>query len=123
MSNRTLRINELVQRELSDFLHRHHQAETVDLTITSVEVAPDLHTGRIFVGVLGGEERREECLRWLRRHAGEIRRELARRVLLKWSPKWEFLLDDSGERGARILRVLGEIEADEARRRPPSTEA
>jgi ribosome-binding factor A len=121
VANRTLRINELVQRELSDYLHRHHQAETVDLTVTGAEVAPDLRTGRIYVGVLGSAERREECLRWLRRHAGEIRRELARRVVLKWSPKWEFVADDSGERGARILQVLGEIEERETR--PPATPA
>jgi ribosome-binding factor A len=123
VANRTLRINELVQRELSDYLHRHHQAETVDITVTSVEVAPDLRTGRIYVGVLGDAERREERLRWLRRHAAEIRQELARRVVLKWSPKWEFLVDDSGERGARILQVLNELEGKESRGRPPAPPA
>ena len=49
----------------------------------------------------------------------EIRRELGRRVVLKWNPKWVYVLDDSGERGARIQRVLNEIEAREAPRRKP----
>ena len=48
MSNRTVRVNELVQRELSAILHQHYQSETVAVTITEVRVSPDL---RDFVGL------------------------------------------------------------------------
>ncbi|MBP7140523.1 MAG: 30S ribosome-binding factor RbfA [Opitutaceae bacterium] len=110
MSNRTLRINELVQREMSDFLRKKYQSESVTLTITAVEVASDLRTGKAFVGVIGDDAHCLDRLRWLRRHREEIRRELGKRVILKWNPRWEFVLDDSGDRGARILRALTEIE-------------
>lgn len=113
MSNRTIRINELVQREISDYLRKRYQSESAAITITSVDVSPDLRTGRVYIGVIGSDEFATDRLRWLRQHAEEIRREIGRRVILKWNPKWDYVLDDSGERGARILRVLHEIEQRE----------
>ena len=117
MSNRTLRINELVQREMSDFLRKKYQSESVTLTITAVEVASDLRTGKAYVGIIGDDAHCLDRLRWLRRHSEEIRRELGKRVILKWNPRWEFLLDDSGERGARILRAITEIEEHDRKAR------
>lgn len=117
MSNRTLRINELVQREMSDFLRKKYQSDSVTLTITAVEVASDLRTGKAYVGIIGDDAHCLDRLRWLRRHSEEIRRELGKRVILKWNPRWEFLLDDSGERGARILRAITEIEEHDRKAR------
>lgn len=113
MSNRTVRVNELVQRELSDILRKRYQAESVTITISEVRVSPDLRDARVFVAVVGDETAAEEKLKWLRRHAAEIRAEIARRIVLKYLPKFEYVLDRSAVRGARILEVLGEIE------RPP----
>ena len=53
MSNRIVRINELVQREISDILRQRHQAEAVAITVTEVRVSPDLRDGRVFVAILG----------------------------------------------------------------------
>ena len=122
VSNRSLRINELIQRELSDYLHRHYREDAVTITITAVDVDDDLRTGRIHVGVIGTPEYAVDRLRWLRRHAEEIRRELGRRVILKWNPRWVYVLDESGERGARIQQLLDEIEAQERRRARPESE-
>lgn len=122
VSNRSLRINELIQRELSDYLHRHYREDAVTITITAVDVDDDLRTGRIHVGVIGTPEYAVDRLRWLRRHAEEIRRELGRRVILKWNPRWVYVLDESGERGARIQQLLDEIEAQERRRTRPESE-
>ena len=122
MSNRSLRINELVQRELSDYLHRHYREDAVAITVTAVDVDDDLRTGRIHVGVIGTPEFAVDRLRWLRRHAEEIRRELGRRVILKWNPRWVYVLDESGERGARIKQLLDAIEEDERRRARPTAE-
>jgi ribosome-binding factor A len=110
MSNRTVRVNELVQRELSDILRKRYQSETVTITITEVRVSPDLRDARVFVSVVGDETAAEEKLRWLRRHAAEIREEVGRRIVLKYLPKFEYVLDQSAIRGARILQVLDEIE-------------
>lgn len=109
MSNRTLRVNELVQRELSDILRKRYQSESVAITITEVRVSPDLRDARVFISVVGNEEVAEAKLRWLRGKAVDIREELSRRIVLKYLPKFEYLLDTSAVRGARILQVLDEI--------------
>jgi ribosome-binding factor A len=110
MSNRTLRVNELVQREISDILRKRYQSEAVAITITEVRVAPDLRDARVFVSIVGSADFAEEKLLWLRGKAAEIREEVGRRIILKYLPKFEYLLDKSAIRGARILQVMDEIE-------------
>ncbi|HEY1109839.1 MAG TPA: 30S ribosome-binding factor RbfA [Opitutaceae bacterium] len=110
MSNRTVRVNELVQREISDILRKRHQAEAVAITITEVRVSPDLRDARVFVSVVGDDEFAEKKMKWLRSKASEIREEVGRRIVLKYLPKFEYLLDKSAIRGARILQVLDEID-------------
>ncbi len=110
MSNRTLRLNELVQRELSDILRRRYQSEAVTLTITEVRVAPDLRDARVFVAVVGDSGQAGEKLRWLRRHASALREELGRRIVLKYLPKLDYILDDSAARGVRVSRLLDELD-------------
>lgn len=110
MSNRTVRVNELVQREISDILRKRYQSEAVAITIAEVRVSPDLRDARVFVAVVGDEEEAEEKLRWLRSKAVEIREEVGRRIVLKYLPKFEYVLDKSAVRGARILQVLDEID-------------
>lgn len=109
MSNRTIRVNELVQRELSDILHRFYQSEAVAITITDVKVSPDLHDARVFISVIGDAGTAEQKLRWLRTRAMEIRQELARRIVLKFLPKFEYVLDVSVLRGERTRQLIDEL--------------
>ena len=110
MSNRTVRVNELVQREISDILRKHYQSEAVAVTITEVRVSPDLRDARVFVSVVGNAEVAAEKMRWLRSKASAIREEVGRRIVLKYLPRFEYVLDESAVRGARILQVLDELE-------------
>lgn len=109
MSNRTVRVNELVQREISDILRKRYQSEAVAMTITEVRVSPDLRDARVFVSVIGDEDEAREKLRWLRSKAPEIREEVSRRIVLKYLPKFDYVLDESAIKGARILRMLDEL--------------
>ncbi len=113
MSNRTVRVNELIQRELSDILRKRYQSESVTITITGVQVAPDLRDARVYVAVMGTPEFAEEKLRWLRGRSHDIRFELGRRIVLKYMPQFTYVLDTSTARGNRILRLLDEIETKE----------
>ncbi|HEY1765158.1 MAG TPA: 30S ribosome-binding factor RbfA [Opitutaceae bacterium] len=110
MSNRIVRINELVQREISDILRRRHASEAVAITVTEVRVAPDLRDGRIFVAILGDDETVQDRFRWLQRHASEIRRELSQRIVLKFLPRFTYVLDRTAARAARVLQALDEME-------------
>ena len=118
MSNRTVRVNELVQREISAILRKRYQSESVAITITEVRVSPDLRDARVFVSIVGDETVVETKLRWLRSIAPAIREEVARHVVLKYLPKFEYILDTSTVRGARILQVLDEIDHPPAKEKP-----
>lgn len=110
MSNRIVRINELVQREISDILRQRHAAEAVSITISEVRVAPDLRDGRVFVAILGDADAVADRFRWLQKKAPEIREELAKRIVLKFLPHLTYVLDKSSDRVARLLRALDQIE-------------
>ncbi|GAB5560537.1 MAG: 30S ribosome-binding factor RbfA [Synoicihabitans sp.] len=116
MSNRTIRIAELVQRELGSYLHTRYKSEAVTITVAGVQVAPDLKTGKIFFSILGDEEMVNDRFRWLLRKRSEFRRELAQRIQIKHAPDWVFLMDEAVERGNRVLEILDQIQT------PPSTE-
>lgn len=125
MSTRTLRVNELLQRELSAILRTIYKDEAVAITLTGVQVSPDLHEARVFVAVTGDEEETEKCLRWLKHNSKDFRFELGRRIVLKNMPHFTYVLDVSTDRGNRILSVLDDIAAqDKARNsaQPPSPE-
>ncbi|OIR18613.1 ribosome-binding factor A [mine drainage metagenome] len=110
MSNRLVRINELVQREVSAYLRKHYQSESARITITGVDVAQDLKTGKVYVSVIGSVEEREAGLRWLRSKAGELRRHVGATVVMKWTPELTYLADATPERAARVLQIIDEIE-------------
>jgi ribosome-binding factor A len=126
MSNRTIRINELIQRELGSYLHTRYQEESVAITVSSVEVAPDLKTGRIYLSIIGDEVFAAGRMKWLRSKASEIRRELGQRVVLKHTPAWTYVLDKAHVRSNRVLGILDEIAEQEKRKAssvPPKEDA
>lgn len=123
MSNRTIRIAELVQRELGSYLHTRYRSEAVMITVAGVKVAPDLKTGQIFFSIIGDEDTVAERFRWLQRKRSELRRELAQRVNIKYAPDWEFRIDEAVERGNRVLELLDTIEEQEKANPRPDSEA
>ncbi len=113
MSQRTVRVNELVKREISDILHTRYRSESVYITITDVEVAPDLRRARVFYSVIGDESRVRESQAWLDDNRDEIRHFLGRRVVLKFLPRLSFHNDPSIERGMNLISLLDELEEEE----------
>ena len=110
MSNRTLRVNELIQREISAILRQEYQSESVAITVTEVRVAPDLRDARVFVTILGNDDEVEKHLRWLKSKSREIRQEMGKRIVLKYMPRFAYVIDDSAIRGSRILNLLDEVD-------------
>ncbi|MBC8012070.1 MAG: 30S ribosome-binding factor RbfA [Burkholderiales bacterium] len=113
MSTRTLRVNELIQRELSNLLRRKYNAESASITITAVEVTPDVREGKVFVSVIGDEEQAADRMKWLRKHNKELRFALGDIIILKHMPVFTFELDTVTDRGNRILGLLDEISVKE----------
>jgi ribosome-binding factor A len=119
VSNRIVRINELVQREISDILRQRHASEAVAITVSEVRIAPDLRDGRVFIAILGDAAAVADRFRWLQRRAPEIREELAKRIVIKFLPHLTYVLDKSSDRVARLLRAMDEVEAAKPASEPP----
>ncbi|EIP99219.1 ribosome-binding factor A [Opitutaceae bacterium TAV1] len=120
MSTRQLRVNELIQRELSAILRKRYQEEAALITITGVAVTPDTREGKVFVAVTGDDDLATQKLRWLRKHAQELRFELGRTIILKHMPVLTYEFDTATERGNRILDLLDRLAEEEKRQTPPS---
>ena len=105
-SNRIGRINEEIQRELSDLIRslKDPRVQTL-LSITRVDTTPDLRYSKIYVSVLE-EARSQDALRGLKSAGGWLRRELGSRLQLRYTPELQFIADDSIEYGAHILEML-----------------
>jgi ribosome-binding factor A len=110
MSNRLLRVNELMQREISAYLHSKHSGETVALTVTGVEITGDLREAKVYYSVLGGAPDARRAAKWLLGHRAEIRAAVAKNVILRHVPLLAFIHDNHAPRTLRIETLLGEID-------------
>lgn len=80
------------------------------ITLTGAEVSRDLRHAKVFVSVMGDPEQQQESMAALRRAAGMIRGEFARRAHLRVAPELLFEFDQGIARGARIFELLHQIE-------------
>jgi len=110
MSNRNLRVSELLKREVSDILHTQFQGESVAITISDVDVSPDHANAKVFFTVIGGEQDQHKAGAFLHRFKGRIRHELTKRIVLKRMPALEFTYDLASERGNRLNKLLDSLE-------------
>ena len=92
-------------------------------TVTQVETSPDLRHARVWVSVIGGAAERHETIAALERAMVYIRRELGTRLRLKRIPDLSVRLDDSIERGTRVLQLIDSLEGGEPPEPPPSGES
>jgi len=99
----------LLKREIGTILSRDYAFDAL-VTINDVDVTPDLRKGHVFLGIIGAEGRDEAIVSRLNRDRGSIQKRLAKRVVLKFTPKLSFKADGSVERGVRTLSILEELE-------------
>jgi ribosome-binding factor A len=103
---RPQRIGDLIQRELSDLLAREVRDPRIGMvTITSVDVSPDMSHAKVFFTVLDAEKL-PDIQEGLGRAAGFLRSQLARRVKLYSIPELRFQYDESIERADRLSRLI-----------------
>jgi ribosome-binding factor A len=112
MTQRTERIDQLLREEITAILAKEvADPEIGFVTVTDVETAPDLRHARVWVSVIGQRGERDVTLRALERAMVYVRRVLGTRLRIKRIPELHIRLDESAERGTRVLRLLDELEA------------
>jgi ribosome-binding factor A len=109
-NRRSQRVADVVRAELSRLiLLEAHDKDLHLVTVTDVEMPPDLRSARVYFSCLGGDEEREKAADALRRAAGYLRREVGQRCQLRYAPELHFIYDRSLERGARIEELLHQV--------------
>jgi len=80
-----------------------------DVTVTYVEVSPDLRHAKVHVSVMGDETRQRLSLAGLRSAAGFLQSKIAKRIDTRYTPKIEFLLDQGVKKSIEVARILREV--------------
>ncbi len=110
-SNKIQRINEDIQRVLSDRLRsvKDPRVQQGMISVVSVDTSGDLRWCKVYLSVYGLQDARE-FKKGSRSASGWLRRELGSALSLRYTPELVFVLDDSIAHGARISKVLDELE-------------
>ena len=112
MSARTARVDELLRQEIGAIVTREIADPRIGFaTITSVETTDDLRHAKVWVSVIGQPAERDAALAALRHAMPFVRHELGTRLRMRRIPDLHIHLDDTAERGTRILQMLAELEA------------
>lgn len=113
-SNRIGRINEELQRELSDLIRslKDPRVQQSMVSVTKVEATGDLRYAKVYISVLDKDKARE-VLKGLKSAGGFLRREIAGRLQLRYTPELVFLEDDSIAYGARMFDLLKSLDIRE----------
>ncbi|HWS42662.1 MAG TPA: 30S ribosome-binding factor RbfA [Pseudoflavonifractor sp.] len=109
-NNRIGRINEEIQRELSNMIRTVKDPRVHGLvSITAVETTPDLRYAKVFVSVLDKSDV-NEVVKGLKSAGGYLRRELGGALSLRYTPELIFERDDSIDKGAHILELIEKLD-------------
>jgi ribosome-binding factor A len=111
-SRRPHRIGDQIQKEISALLSKGVKDPRIGfVTITGVDMTPDLHLAKVFYTVLGDESIRRDTERGLKKAVPFLRHELGQRIRLRYTPDLMFVFDATLDYGERIDNLLKQAAA------------
>jgi ribosome-binding factor A len=105
-----------IKRMLSSIIQEDIKDPRIDfstVSVTRVDVAQDISHARVYISILGNEEKQTETMQALQKARGFIRSELAQGIQIRHAPDLEFRLDKSIEHGIRIATLLDELKENQ----------
>jgi ribosome-binding factor A len=115
MSLRLQRVQALLKREIGEVIRRELPVEEAGLlNVNDVIVTSDLRSAVVYIGVLGTPQQQKAGVALLQKKRRRIQSLVGKEVVLKYTPKLKFVVDDAVERGNRVLQILEELD------QPPS---
>lgn len=110
---RVEKLQELMKQEISQIILRELKDPRIGfVTVTDVEVTGDLREAKAYVSIMGGEKQVEDSWRGLQSSLGYIRREIGRRIRLRFTPELSFALDRSLDYSAHIQELLLKVQKE-----------
>ena len=113
-TRRQKQVAELLHQEISQLIQYRTQDPRLGfVTVTDVEISPDLRQARVYVTVLGDDVDAQSTLEGLASASGYFRRELGQSLALRYVPQLSFQLDTSLEYGLHIDNILDSIKEEQ----------
>jgi len=111
---RAERVAELIREEISKIIREEVSDPRIGfVSITRVDLSPDLENARIFVSILGSENNKKDCMHGLNSATKFIRGKLGHLLEMRVVPEIKFVRDDSLEKGSRVLGIISRLERQE----------
>ena len=111
--HRLERLADQIRMEVAEMLEGELKDPRIGFaTVIRVELSPDLRHGRVLVSVMGGEEAQRATMSGLHSATGYVRREVSRRLRLRYAPDLVFVLDRSHAQSERIERLLHNLKKE-----------
>jgi ribosome-binding factor A len=111
LAHRIERVNSLIRQELSELLQQQVKDPRLSnfIAVTEVITSSDLKHAKVFVSSIGSEEEKQRVLAALDSASSFFRRELSKRLKLRYTPEMNFQWDNSIERGDHLLKLIDGI--------------
>ena len=110
--NRSERVAEEIRKEVATMLFGEiHDPRIGFVTITKVQVSKDLRHAKVYFSIIGSDEEKEKTMEGLQSSSGYMRREIGKRLKLRYFPELTFKFDDSLEYASRIEKIIKEIKS------------
>ena len=113
--HRVNRVRHLLHRELSAIVMQLKDPRTQMVTVVDAQISKDLRSAKMFVSLVGREAEKKAAMVALQNALGFIRREVAKRVQLRYTPTIDVAYDDTAERAAHITALIDSVVKDEDR--------
>jgi ribosome-binding factor A len=113
MNHRLERVCEVLKRELGQLIVRELTFPVPLVTISGVDITPDLKQAHIHVSALGSEAEKRKVISILEDNRVALQTGISKRLILKNTPHLHFRIDESIERGSRVLDILDNLGLDE----------
>ncbi len=114
MTERMRRVNEAIREALADAVGDLKDPRIGFVTVTGVETSPDLRHAKVFVSVLGSDQKREESLEGLESAHGVLQSVLASELRMKRTPQLTFEYDPTVAEGVRMSQLIDELAPDDS---------
>ena len=110
---RVEKLQELIKQEVGKMLLTDLKDPRIGfVTVTDVEMTGDLREAKIYVSIMGGQDEIKNSLEGLNSALGFVRREIGKRIKIRFTPEISFALDTSLDYGDHIQKLLLQVEGD-----------
>jgi ribosome-binding factor A len=114
MSVRSERVGSLIKEELSSFFQRNFSMSDYGfITVTEVEMSPDLKIAKVYISVFGDKNRKKKSIEMLEGQKSSIRFMLGRNVRLRFTPEIIFYLDETLDKAMKLEKIFKKIHEQE----------